>query len=285
MSGHFAPLFCLIALASLAAKSAWADQPSAGDAERFVVLRNGEVLSGHVARQADRCVVTTSNSEIRVPSKDVDFTCKSLDEAYQLQRNRVIAGRIDDHLNLADWCLRQNLVGYAAREIAAAMDLDPRNPRVEILDRRLIREQEMAQARQAPPVATAAAPLVSPEELERLVRSLPGNTVETFTLTIQPMLLNNCATAGCHGPSPASKYVLLRPGIGEMPQRRLTQRNLYNTLGWTDHASPADSKILTAAKQPHGSDQASAAALGAAQYQELAAWVIQATQGVKTRAR
>jgi hypothetical protein len=62
MSGHFAPLFCLIALASLAAKSAWADQPSAGDAEQFVVLRNGEVLSGHVARQADRCVVTTSNS-------------------------------------------------------------------------------------------------------------------------------------------------------------------------------------------------------------------------------
>ena len=78
-------------------------------------------------------------------SKDVDFTCKSLDEAYQLQRNRVIVGRIDDHLNLADWCLRQNLMGYAAREIAAAMDIDPRNPRVGILDRRLKRVQELAQ--------------------------------------------------------------------------------------------------------------------------------------------
>jgi hypothetical protein len=285
MSGHFAPLFCLIVCCSFVADPAWADQPSAGDAEQFVVLRNGEVLSGHVARQGDRCVVTTSNSEIRVPTKDVDFTCKSLDEAYQLQRNRVIAGRIDDHLNLADWCLRQNLVGYAAREIAAAMDIDPRSPRVAVLDRRLKREQELTQGKQSSTVSPAAtAPIVSPDELERLVRSLPGNTVEAFTLTIQPMLLNNCATAGCHGPSPASKYVLLRPGIGEMPQRRLTQRNLYNTLSWTDHTSPADSKLLAAAKQPHGTDQASAAALSATQYQELAAWVIQATQGIKTRA-
>jgi hypothetical protein len=284
MSGHFAPLFCLIVCCSFVADPAWADQPSAGDAEQFVVLRNGEVLSGHVARQADRCVITTSNSEIRVPSKDVDFICKSLDEAYQLQRNRVIAGRIDDHLNLADWCLRQNLVGYAAREIAAAMEIDPRSPRVEVLDRRLRREEESSQARQNPTVANVAAvPVVSAEELERLVRCLPGNTVEMFTSTIQPMLLNNCATAGCHGPSSTSKYVLLRPGIGELPQRRLTQRNLYNTLSWVDHANPADSKILAAAKQPHGTDQASAAALSATHYQELATWVIQATQGVKVR--
>lgn len=284
MSGKLAPLFCLLAFALLHTQYAAADQPPAGEVEQFVVLRNGEVLSGQIRRQADRYIVVANGTEMRVPARDVDFVCKSLDEAYQVQRNRVIAGRIDDHLNLADWCLRQKLLGYAAGEIGKAMEIDPRNSRLMAVDRRLKREQDLAKSNSAPQLAAAAPAAgtanISAEDLERLVRSLPGNTVEVFTATIQPMLLNSCATAGCHGPSPASKFTLLRPTIGQLPQRRLTQRNLYNTLSWVDHTSAADSKLLLAARQPHGPDSISSmAGLNYARYQELAAWVIQATQG------
>jgi hypothetical protein len=288
MSGPFARLFCLVALSSSFIQSAAADQPTADEAEQYAVLRNGEVLNGRIARQGDRFVIATPNSEMRVPAREVDFICQSLDEAYGVQRNRLIAGRIDDHLNLADWCLRQKLLGYAAGEVGKAMEIDPRNSRLAVLDRRLKREQESAQSNSTPKAATpaSAAPVanISADELERLVRSLPGNTVETFTSTIQPMLLNSCATAGCHGPSPASKFTLLRPATGDLPQRRLTQRNLYNTLSWVDHAEPADSKILVAAKQPHGLDNVSSApGLNYAHYQQLAAWVIQATQSTMSQ--
>ncbi len=33
-----------------------------------------------------------------------------------------------------------------------------------------------------------------------MIQGLPPGSVETFTDTIQPMLLNHCSTAGCHGP-------------------------------------------------------------------------------------
>ena len=92
MSGKLAPLFCLLAFALLHTQYAAADQPPAGEVEQFVVLRNGEVLSGQIRRQADRYIVVANGTEMRVPARDVDFVCKSLDEAYQVQRNRVIAG-------------------------------------------------------------------------------------------------------------------------------------------------------------------------------------------------
>src|SRR4029078_1613753 len=142
MSGKLAPLFCLLVSALLSTQSAAADQAPVGEAEQFVVLRNGEVLSGQIRRLADRYICVPNGTEMRVPARDVDFVCKSLDEAYQVQRNRVIAGRIDDHLNLADWCLRQKLLGYAAGEIGKAMEIDPRNSRLMAFDRRLKREQD-----------------------------------------------------------------------------------------------------------------------------------------------
>ena len=80
-------------------------------------------------------------AEIRRRPARCDFTCQTLDEAYTFQHNRIIAGRIEDHLNLADWCLRHQLLGYAAREITSAMQLDAKNPRVAQLDGRLQRSR------------------------------------------------------------------------------------------------------------------------------------------------
>ena len=59
---------------------------------------------------------------------------------------------------------------------------------------------ENVTARSAIPVSTS--------EIDRRVRTLPTGTIETFTRSIQPMLLNYCATAGCHGASGTSSYAL-----------------------------------------------------------------------------
>jgi hypothetical protein len=244
----------------------------------LVVLRNGEVLEGQISRDGDRTIVSSEGAEIRLSPREVDFTCQTLDEAYTIQHNRVIAGRIEDHLNLADWCLRHQLLGYAAREITSAMQLDAKNPRVTQLDGRLRRAlvPEPMQAVDAG-VSTAARP-VPTDQLERLVRSLPPGTVESFTATVQPMLLNYCATAGCHGPSSQSQFTLSRAPLEKFASRRLTERNLYNTLQWIDHDSPIDSKLLSAAREPHGPNQASGATgVGTAKYQELVSWVLQAS--------
>ncbi|HEY2882107.1 MAG TPA: hypothetical protein VGJ15_06725, partial [Pirellulales bacterium] len=101
--------------------------PNVNSSVQLVVLRNGEFFSGAVTRQADRYVIVRDGSEIRLPAREVDFVCQSVDEAYSTLRRRVVAGRIDDRLNLADWCLRHNLLGDAAQEIAEAMTIDSHN--------------------------------------------------------------------------------------------------------------------------------------------------------------
>ena len=116
------------------------------------------------------------------------------------------------------------------------------------------------------------------------MRAMPVGTVETFTTTVQPMLLNSCATAGCHGTGATSPFVLSRPALGSAMPRRLTQRNLSNALQWIDREKPMESKLLSSAKDPHAPNQASGAAgLDPAKYQELVAWVWQTCNG-KTRA-
>jgi hypothetical protein len=283
MKGRFASIILLMAALATAACALWAAEPSPGapmqakSATSLLVLRNGEVLSGRVSRQGDRYIVVSEGTEIRLAIPEVDFLCQTIDEAYTVQRNRIVAGRIEDHLNLAEWCLRQQLLGDAAREIAAAMQIDAKNPRVALLDSRLQRalHPEPLKATAANNNATAPRP-VSTDELERLVRSLPSSTVETFTSNIQPMLLNYCATAGCHGPSSSSSYTLSRAPLEKIAARRLTERNLYNTLQWIDRESPLDSKLLTAARQPHGPEHESGdTGVDTAKYQELVNWVLQ----------
>src|SRR5262245_11055405 len=260
MFGRYARIFCVLALAALLAAIVVAGEPTASPQVQLIVLRNGEVLRGAISRQDDRILVVGEGSEIRLPARNVDFECQSLDDAYSTLARRIAAESVDDHLNLAQWCLRQGLTGYAAKEISAAIAIDPRNPKISTLDR--CRQQALQAAadssslpESSDTLAKPAAP-VSADELDRLVRSLAPGAVESFKLSIQPILLAHCATAGCHGPNSSSAFALTRP-LDDATSRRLTQRNLYNTLRWIDHSNPAQSKLLTLAREPHGTNQSS----------------------------
>jgi hypothetical protein len=116
----------------------------------------------------------------------------------------------------------------------------------------------------------------SPVVLERFVRSLPARAVEEFTATVHPMVTRACATAGCHAPGNDTQFTLLRLPQSRTASRRLTQRNLYNTVQLVDFDRPEKSRLLEVASKPHGplkagvfGDQRSP------KYRELAAWVSQ----------
>src|SRR5262249_40175580 len=159
-------------------------------------------------------------------------------------------------LNLADGCLRHKLLGYAAQEITAAMAIDAKNPRIALLEGRLQRDLSPPPAA-SPSLPVAATPVesqatVSSQDLERMVKTMPAGSVETFTTQIEPIWLNSCATAGCHGPNSTSKFTLIKPISDRNLQRRATQRNLFNCVQFVDHEMPSASKLLAAAREPHG---------------------------------
>ncbi|MCE9552988.1 MAG: hypothetical protein K8T91_06375 [Planctomycetes bacterium] len=221
--------------------------------ERLLLLANGQVLRGSVTVDGERYVVSTASSELRVPRDSVEHVCRTLNEGYQLKRAAMMAAGARDRFRLIQWCLAQGLLDEAEEELRQAEQAEPNNSRYELLRRRLKLARDPVKP--AAPPAPLAEPPVADAQLDILVRTIPASTVEAFSQTVQPLLLKNCAAAGCHGTAPRSDFQLIRLARGVTPSRRVTQRNLHAALAWIDRNEPDKSRILTAAAQAHGNTQ------------------------------
>ena len=277
----------LRALAVAAAVTAVGVAVSLGPAQQFdaappsnegiLVLQNGNHLRGTITQTDDRYHVTVDGGRIHVDADVVLFTCRTLEEAYGQKRARIQPGVARDHLELAQWCQRNGLLEFAAQELAQAKAVEPRHPLIPLVELRI--KTSLCQPGGSPRPASPADLPPSLKELDRLVGGMAPGSVETFTQTIQPVLVNNCGAAACHGPGTKSRYRLLRPGRGKPASRRLTQRNLHSTLEWVDRDDPSASELLTAPLEAHGSaDGAIFKAHEADQYQRLVDWVYQVAQ-------
>lgn len=270
-----------VLLFALAASSAtpWAaaEPLQISPIEGVVLLHNGQVLTGKVTRAGDYYYVVMPHSEIRLKAGEVEKVARRLEDLYELKRTKLTPGGLRDHLDLAEWCVEQKLAAQASEQLALAKSLDPRHPRIPLIERRL----ELAQRPAAGPVAHTPAVDSGPtnEELDRLVRGLPSRAIENFTSSIQPLLVNNCTTSGCHGPRSHGMLKLFRLSLGEPVNRRRTQRNLYAVWQVIDADSPADSPLLTLPVRPHGKLRGPIfSGREAAQYRQLVAWVYEASR-------
>jgi len=242
----------------------------------MLVLVGGQVLEGKVTRAGDHYFVTLPGGEIKLKATEVELFCRDLEEGYQRKSEAVIAGQVEDHLKLAEWCIRVQLYGYAARELSASMACEPTHPKIALLERRL--EVARSQVEDKPNNEPVPVP-VSNEDLDRMVRSMPPGTVEMFAHTIQPLLVNQCSTGGCHGPGMSSHLSLQRIAMGKTPSRRLTQRNLHATLRFINSEDPALSPLLINSVRAHGDSKAPVFTTGdMVQYRQLVNWVFRVAQ-------
>lgn len=262
---------CYFLVLILAATSVLAGDGPLGAHTGVLLLRNGSVIEGEILREGDRYEVRLEDGALRVRADEVEFVGRTLDDCYHHQLAGIDITRVQDHLTLAEWCVRNNLYSAAGRELREAMICDPHHPMIGVLERRL----KLAIA--APPSSGPAEPrkLSAPttDELDRLVEGMPPGTVETFTTVIQPMLVNQCSTAGCHGPGSTNSLSLMRISANHT-SRRATQRNLYAVLQLINTERPDDSPLLTMPTRAHGTSRAAVFTnRQTQQYRQLVDWV------------
>ena len=246
--------------------------------EGVLLLRGGQVLRGKITPAGDRYLISLPSGEARVRTADVELHCRDLQQAYERKRTGLPSGSVHAHLDLAQWCIYQDLLGCAASELGAALAIDPRHPRIALLERKIRLAQHRPQVTKASFEPLAVVP--SAEELDRLARGMPPGTVETFTNSIQPLLLNNCTSGGCHGPSAVDTHRWDRITVGRASSRRLTLRNLHTTLEWIDREKPLESPLLTTPMRPHGDGQTAVFSnVESPQFKQLVAWVWQVSRG------
>lgn len=268
--GVVAAALLLSAHISIAQHGTAAPAPQAE--QGVVMLHNGETLQGRITRQGDRFFIGMERGEISLRASDIDCCCRSPAEAYAILLGRVHSDWPEDYLKLADWCQRNGLVAESFAAIAEAKRLAPGHPMIGLIERRLHMAQNPMVAPQL--AGRTAAGEVSGGDLDRLIRGMPPGTVETFTDVVQPLLMNNCTAAGCHGPSSTNQFSLLRAPTGRAATRRLTQQNLYRVLRWVNRDNPAESPLVTVPSKPHGSAAAPIfASHRANQYQQIIDWV------------
>lgn len=254
-----------------------AERPKLAPTNGVVLLRNGEILTGTISHAGDFYFISKPGSEIRLKASEVEQVADSLQDIYQDKRSRATPGKLADHLALAEWCIEQKLVEQADDELKEAETIDARNLRIPLLRRRLELAQPNRAASTSTPTQVDSGP--SNDELDRLVRGLPGHAVESFTSTIQPLLVNNCTTAGCHGPRSQGKLRMFRLSLASPANRRLTQRNLYSVWQVIDATQPASSPLLTQPIRPHGKAKGPIfSGREAAQYRQLVSWVYAVTR-------
>jgi hypothetical protein len=225
--------------------------PIAAPVDGLLLLKNGETLPGTISRSGDFYLVATRESEIQIRIYDAEAVCRNLDEAYRFKFAKINQHSADDRLALAQWCLDRKLYGLAARELTEAYKIDDLHPRVKLMERRL--KAELAEPKPTPQPATpVAAAGLSEEELEKIARSISAESLHDFTTRIQPLLVNYCATAGCHGPKAASSFQLHRVYLNERNDPRLVRLNLHAVLAQIDKKNLPASRLLTVPLSPHG---------------------------------
>ena len=236
-----------------------------------LLLRNGQVIEGHIERNGDYYTVTAPSEEIQIHAADVEFLCRDLHDGYQRKKAAIQVGDIQQHLQLLLWCERHDLMDCARQELDAVEAIDRRHPMIAVLRRRLKIESQPASASCRP--AEKIEPPPSDEQLDHITRGMPPGTVELFVQVVQPILLNHYPGARGYSLPDNKRLQLMRPALGETPGRRLTQRNLYAVLQCIDFNSPGESPMLNASGGSSGGMAGEFPTHYSTQYQKLAQWV------------
>ncbi len=236
-------------LTDVAETAAQTPPHSVADESQAVLLDNGYVLRGRLISEGEQVLIRLGpGSQVRMPRGRIQAVAGNMDELFALRARQIhrddTAGRID----LARWCLRNDLPARAGELLVELARVEPNNPQMLALARQLRQQQS--------PVVPA--PAAAPIEIQRADR--PSDALEQispeelarFTQHVQPILLNHCSASGCHGLASKSEFQLLRPFRGQGLTQRMTSRNLQAALQQVDRSAVLKSRLLSAASGVHG---------------------------------
>jgi hypothetical protein len=263
------PVFLIIA--QLAAADG---PPPAAPASNSAVLllRNGQVIEGHIERNGDYYAVTGPDQEIQIRVSSVELLCRDLRDGYERKKAGIPPDDIQQHLQLLLWCERHGLLDCARQQLDTVEALDHDHPMIAVLRRRLKIESQPVTGPAHP--AEKVQPPPTDEVLDHMTRDMPPGTVELFVQVVQPILLNHYPGARGYSLPNNKSLQLMRPALGETPGRRITQRNLYAVLQCIDFSNPGESPMLKATSgSPSGTAGSGFPAKYSSQYQKLSQWV------------
>lgn len=219
--------------------------------DRVIVMNSGRILTGQMTRNAGGWLVEQPNGRVQVPIEEVKLIADNLRDAYRKQRDAIVEPTPGTHIMLAQWCISYRLHDEARDELKKCLKRDPDHEEA----RRLLARLDESLAAKPAPVSNGVIPWKSGDGfVVPDVESLGGLSKEagaTFTAKIQPLLLNKCGNASCHGATSDNGFKLHSIRLGTTGHRMYTERNLAEVLRYIDLSDPALSPLLAVPQGTH----------------------------------
>lgn len=247
-------------------------------AERLLLLQNGKIVKGVIQQSATGYVISVTGGQMVLPFDQVRLEATDLEDAYRQLRDTLPDHTAAAHIELARWCVTNGLLDYARKELREALRIEPDSTVAKNMLKRI--NDQLLTTKEVPAVAQRngqfsflgdAKPGISPEALG----GLPREAAAEFVSKVQPLLVNRCATGGCHGPGAGNTFELVRTKVGKSPPKSYSERNLTAVLERLDLERPLSSPLLVklrgesksfGVRQSHGG-------LSVEQLQTLRAWI------------
>jgi len=242
----------------------------------ILVLADGKVLDGRFLPRPDGYEVEVQGGRMFIESARVRFIARDFEDAYQRMRASFSELTPQSHMELARWCLTNKRTDLARREVLDALHKDPNRIDAQRLLQSLVQQSEQAPKSSGgsglsefPSLARPAGPVPEARSLAGLSRSVS----QDYTRHIQRILMNNCASAGCHGVRTTSSFQLTSSHRGTSVS--IAERNLAAVMKQIDLSRPSSSPLLSVLEGNHANTSAPLfrGRSGAVQMKTLRDWV------------
>lgn len=231
------------------------DESDDAPKEQVLILQNSQLLKGTVSRSPNGYVVEHPGGRLVVPFDEVRVVGKDLKDAFRRLTESFENPTAATHYALALWSQSHHLKEESRAQLVMALDRDAdheaaRNM-LKRLDEQATAERKRAAAAKPPRPKLRVVGGIELPEIESLA-GLSRGTAAQFSSRIQPLVINKCGQASCHGPNSESGF-RLEQARGTGPGSRVyTERNLAEIMKQIDQSNPQQSLLLTAPARSHG---------------------------------
>ncbi len=249
-----------------------AADPPKSSAPNLMVMTDGRTMTGEINIQAGGYSIEKLGGKIFVPNEQVRCVARDLRDAYRIQRESLTDPSAASLIQLAEWGISYRLYDEARDELLRALRRDPEN---ETARKMLQRLEEQLLAQPKPRKATVNGEGLVVQDVESL-GGLSRSTAAQFTARIQPLLINRCGGASCHGAEAASDFRLTHVRIDNRNHRRSAEKNLAVVMKYINADDPQQSELLRVTRGPHAQQTTTmfGGAQGADQLHNLQDWVL-----------
>lgn len=234
----------------------------------ILLKETNRVILGNIRQKGDFCEVEIAkDSKVSIPLAKIAHVGESVEELYEFKCRSIARWLAGDHFQLTHWCLLNDLLEQAAKHYSEVASQAPGHPRVKQLavelEKRLLQEPEFRDylgiAPQTPAstalAAAASKPLqasanVVAASAQSLAAAKHPEIARQFKERVQPILLNRCSQAACHGVQSSNQLRLLQPYA--QAHARLTSENMSSVLLQVASNSNENSPLMLYATRAHG---------------------------------